>query len=45
MRAAGASVVLRTLGGSGLPISLIYQFAWRFDFGLTQLHTLALSFE
>lgn len=44
-RSAGASVSLRTEWGSLLPVSLTYQFAWRFDHSLPPLHVVGLSFE
>jgi len=44
-RAVGAAVLFRTSFGGFLPVSLGYQFAWRFDFGLPPLHVLALSFD
>jgi hypothetical protein len=44
-RAAGAALSIRTSFGGILPVSLTYQFAWRFDFGLPPLHIVALSFD
>lgn len=44
-KAAGAAVFLRTNIGGIFPFSLVYQFAWRFDFGLPPLHVVAFSFE
>ncbi len=44
-RAAGASIALRTVFGGGFPVTLGYQFAWRFDFGLAPLHVVSLAFE
>ncbi len=45
MRAAGAQVALRVAFLSAAPISLVYQFAWRFDLGLPPLHVVALTTE
>jgi hypothetical protein len=36
---------VRALGGGALPLSLYYQFAWRFDHGLPPLHTVGFAFE
>ena len=44
-RSAGAAVSIRTSMGGLLPVSLTYQFAWRFDFGLPPLHVVGLSFD
>ncbi|MFT3707559.1 MAG: hypothetical protein QM817_07800 [Archangium sp.] len=44
-RAAGAALSIRTSFGGFLPVSLTYQFAWRFDFGLPPLHIVAVSFD
>jgi hypothetical protein len=44
-RAAGASVFFRALFGGALPVSLYYQFAYRFDFALPPLHTVGFAFE
>lgn len=44
-RAAGATVFVRALGGGALPMSLYYQFAWRFDAALPPLHTVGFAFE
>jgi hypothetical protein len=44
-RAAGAAVSIRTSFGGFIPVSLSYQFAWRFDFGLPPLHVVAVSFD
>jgi hypothetical protein len=44
-RAAGAAVLLKTLFASLVGVSLYYQFAYRFDFGLTPLHVVGVSFE
>ena len=44
-RAAGAAVTVRTVFGGSFPVSLSYQFAWRFDFGLPPLHVLSLGFD
>ncbi|MEW6434520.1 MAG: hypothetical protein AB1730_23710 [Myxococcota bacterium] len=44
-RAAGAALSLRTAFGGALPLSLSYQFAWRFDHGLPPLHVLSASFD
>jgi hypothetical protein len=43
-RVAGASAQLRTIFGGVLPVSLGYQFAWRFDDGLPPLHLVMLGF-
>ena len=44
-RATGAALTVRTVFGGMFPVSLYYQFAWRFDFGLQPLHTIGLAFE
>lgn len=44
-KAAGAAVYVRMSFGGVLPVTLLYQFAWRFDFGLPPLHVVAVSFE
>jgi hypothetical protein len=44
-RAAGASVIGRALLGGLFPVSLYYQFAYRFDFGLPPLHTVGFAFQ
>jgi hypothetical protein len=44
-RSVGAALYLRTTFAGLLPVSLVYQFAWRFDFGLPPLHVLAFSFD
>ena len=44
-RSAGASVSFRTSIGGFIPVSLTYQFAWRFDFGLPPLHVIGFSFD
>ena len=44
-RSAGASISFRTSIGGFIPISLTYQFAWRFDFGLPPLHVVGFSFD
>ena len=44
-RTFGAAVYFRTLWGSGLPLSLFYQFAVRPDDGLTPLHIIGVSLE
>ncbi len=44
-RGAGAAIALRMNLGGVLPISLRYQFAWRFDFGLQDLHVFGVSFD
>lgn len=44
-RSAGASLTFRATIGGLLPISLTYQFAWRFDFGLPPLHVVGVTFE
>jgi hypothetical protein len=43
-RAAGASVSLFTLWGQAVPISISYQFAYRFDAGLSPLHLIGFSY-
>lgn len=44
--AAGASLSARMLFGGQLPVSLTYQFTWRFrPYGLPPLHVFALTFE
>ncbi|MFZ5440408.1 MAG: hypothetical protein ACOZQL_10385 [Myxococcota bacterium] len=45
LKAVGGSVAIRTSFAGYLPVSLRYQFAWRFDFGLPPLHVVALSFD
>lgn len=44
-RSAGASLAIRAAFGGVLPLSLTYQFAWRFDFGLPPLHVVGISFD
>jgi hypothetical protein len=44
-RAAGAALSLRTVFAGTLPVSLTYQFAWRFDLGLPPLHVVGVSFD
>ncbi len=44
-KGAGAAISLRTSLGGFLPLSLTYQFAYRFDFALPPLHVVGLSFE
>jgi hypothetical protein len=44
-RAAGGSVIFRALLGGAIPVSLSYQFAYRFDFGLPPLHTVGFTFD
>ncbi len=44
-RAAGASVFFRAMFGGAFPVSVYYQFAYRFDFGLPPLHTVGFAFE
>jgi hypothetical protein len=44
-RAAGASLAVRTVFGGSFPVSLSYQFAYRFDFGLAPLHVIGVSFD
>ena len=44
-RSAGAAVSFRTSIGGFIPLSLTYQFAWRFDFGLPPLHVIGVSFD
>lgn len=44
-RAVGAAVSIRSSLGGFIPVSLSYQFAWRFDFGLPPLHVVAVSFD
>lgn len=44
-RAAGAALAVRALFGGAFPVSLSYQFAWRFDYGLPPLHVVAFAFE
>lgn len=43
-RAVGGAVFLDTLFGQGLPVSLFYQYARRFDDRLGHLHLVGLSF-
>jgi hypothetical protein len=45
LRTAGASASLRVAFLSSFPVSLTYQFAWRFDLGLPPLHVVAFSTE
>jgi hypothetical protein len=45
MRAVGAALTIRLMAGGTLPISLYYQFAYRFDFGLAPLHSVGLTFD
>ncbi len=44
-RSAGAAISFRTSIGGFIPVSLTYQFAWRFDFGLPPLHVVGVSFD
>lgn len=44
-RSVGASASFRISMGGFIPISLTYQFAWRFDFGLPPLHVIGFSFD
>lgn len=44
-RAAGAAVFLRLVLGGWIPASIYYQFAWRFDFGLSPLHVVGFAME
>jgi hypothetical protein len=44
-KAVGAAIFFRTQFAGLLPVSLVYQFAWRFDFGLPPLHVVAVSFD
>jgi hypothetical protein len=44
-RTLGAALYLRTLWGSGVPLSFYYQFAWRPDDGLTPLHIIGVALE
>lgn len=44
-RAAGAALTFRVNFGGFLPVSLGYQFAWRFDFGLPPLHLVTFGLE
>lgn len=44
-RSAGAAISFRISLGGFIPLSLTYQFAWRFDFGLPPLHVVGFSFE
>jgi hypothetical protein len=45
LRAAGAALSVRAIFGGSFPLSVSYQFAWRFDFGLPPLHALSMSFD
>lgn len=44
-RSAGAAISFRVSLGGFIPLSLTYQFAWRFDFGLPPLHVVGFSFD
>ena len=44
-KSAGAAIWFRASIGGFIPISLTYQFAWRFDFGLPPLHVVGVAFE
>ncbi|HEY1087656.1 MAG TPA: hypothetical protein VGE37_08175, partial [Archangium sp.] len=44
-KAVGAAIFFRMQFAGLLPVSLVYQFAWRFDFGLPPLHVVAVSFD
>ncbi len=44
-KAAGAAISFRVSVGGFIPISLTYQFAWRFDFNLPPLHVIGFSFD
>jgi hypothetical protein len=44
-RGVGGAVWLRMVGGGTLPLSLYYQLAGRFDFGLPLLHSVGLAVE
>jgi hypothetical protein len=44
-RAAGAAISLRTVLGSALPVTLAYQFSYRFDFSLPPLHSLSIDLQ
>ncbi len=44
-RTFGGAVFIRTLWGSGLPLSFYYQFAIRPDDGLSPLHVLGIGLE
>jgi hypothetical protein len=43
--AAGAAVLIRTVFGSALPVSVIYQFSYRFDPALLPSHFVGIAFE
>jgi len=45
MRAVGASLAVRLIGGSALGLTLYYQFSYRFDLGAPTLHSVGLAFE
>jgi|APLak6261679142_1056127.scaffolds.fasta_scaffold00021_76 hypothetical protein len=45
LRSAGASLSFRTTLGGFIPVSLSYQFAWRFDLGLPPLHVVGFSLD
>lgn len=45
MRAAGGATTFRFTIMDALPVSITYQYAWRFDFGRGGLHTVSLSLE
>jgi hypothetical protein len=45
LKAAGASLAFRLSFAGFVPVSIRYQFAWRFDFGLPPLHVVGLSFD
>lgn len=44
-RVAGGAINLRTVWGSALPLSLFYQFAYRFDDGLGAYHLLGIALQ
>ena len=44
-KSAGAAISFRASLGGFIPISLTYQFAWRFDFNLPPLHVIGFSFD
>jgi hypothetical protein len=45
MRSAGGAAIFRFTLMDVLPVSLAYQYAWRFDFGRGGLHTVSLLLE
>jgi hypothetical protein len=45
LNAAGAQAALRTQFGSLLPLSLVYQFAWRFRDDLGPLHVVGVALQ